>query len=107
MIKVPLTKSTVRLLLTGVAVLFVASCSTQPVSTQKPEAGPPTQTASKHLVIAAVGDIMLDGSAREIMQEHGYDYAFDKMRPWLQKADIRRRTRNSCSVRHRQKWRQR
>jgi poly-gamma-glutamate capsule biosynthesis protein CapA/YwtB (metallophosphatase superfamily) len=88
MIKVPLTKSTVRLLLTGVAVLFVASCSTQPVSTQKREAGPPTQTASKHLVIAAVGDIMLDGSAREIMQEHGYDYAFDKMRPWLQKADI-------------------
>ena len=47
-----------------------------------------TQTASKHLVIAAVGDIMLDGSAREIMQEQGYDYAFDKMRPWLRKADI-------------------
>lgn len=88
----PLTKLPMRLLLRlllpGVAVLFVASCSTRPVAEQKNEASPPTHTASKHLVIAAVGDIMLDGSAREIMQEHGYDYAFDKMRPWLQKADI-------------------
>ena len=88
----PLTKLPMRLLLRlllpGVAVLFVASCSIRPVAEQKNEASPPTHTASKHLVIAAVGDIMLDGSAREIMQEHGYDYAFDKMRPWLQKADI-------------------
>ena len=83
-----LTNVPSRLVLIGIALLSVASCSTQPIAEQKGEADQLTQTASKHLVIAAVGDIMLDGSAREFMQEHGYDYAFDKMRPWLQKADI-------------------
>jgi len=86
------TKSLARLLksflLPGVAALFLASCTTHPAVEQKDDAAPPTQTASRHLVIAAVGDIMLDGSAREIMQEHGYDFAFEKMRPWLKKADI-------------------
>ena len=77
-----------RLGLIGIALLLVASCSTQPIAEQKGEVDQQIQTASKHLVIAAVGDIMLDGSAREVMQEQGYDYAFDKMRPWLQKADI-------------------
>jgi len=77
-----------RLVLIGIASLLVASCSTHPVAEQKSEADQPSQAASRHLVIAAVGDIMLDGSAREIMQEKGYDYAFDKMRPFLQKADI-------------------
>jgi len=77
-----------RILLIGIAISFVASCSTNPAIEQKSEPGPVTENPSKHLVIAAVGDIMLDGSAREIMQEQGYDYAFDKMRPWLQKADI-------------------
>jgi len=42
----------------------------------------------KTLTIAAVGDIMLDGTAREFMQKNGYDYAFEKMRPWLTRADI-------------------
>lgn len=83
-----LTNLPARLLLTGTAALLVASCSTHPVAEKNSEASKPPQTASKHLVIAAVGDIMLDGSAREIMQEQGYDYAFAKMRPWLEKADI-------------------
>ena len=83
-----LTNVPARLGLIGIALLLVASCSTQPIAEQKGEVDQQIQTASKHLVIAAVGDIMLDGSAREIMQEQGYDHAFDKMRPWLQKADI-------------------
>jgi poly-gamma-glutamate capsule biosynthesis protein CapA/YwtB (metallophosphatase superfamily) len=85
-----LTNVPARLGLIGITLLLVTSCSTQPIAEQKGkgEADQSIQSASKHLVIAAVGDIMLDGSAREIMQEQGYDYAFDKMRPWLQKADI-------------------
>jgi poly-gamma-glutamate capsule biosynthesis protein CapA/YwtB (metallophosphatase superfamily) len=83
-----LTNVPARLGLIGIALLLVASCSTQPIAEQKGEVDQQIQTASKHLVIAAVGDIMLDGSAREIMQKEGYAYAFDKMRPWLQKADI-------------------
>lgn len=43
---------------------------------------------SRKLVIAAVGDIMLDGSAREIMLREGYDHAFKATREWLQRADI-------------------
>jgi poly-gamma-glutamate capsule biosynthesis protein CapA/YwtB (metallophosphatase superfamily) len=82
------TKISMRLLLTGIAILFVASCSTNPVPEHEENKGSIAKNQSKRLVIAAVGDIMLDGSAREIMQKHGYDYAFDKMRPWLKKADI-------------------
>ena len=86
--KIHSTNTTTRRLLIASTVLFVASCSTIPAPDQNKDTVTPSQAESKHLVIAAVGDIMLDGSAREIMQEQGYDYAFDKMRPWLQKADI-------------------
>ena len=86
--KIHSTNTTTRRLLIASTVLFVASCSTIPAPDQNKDTVTPSQAESKRLVIAAVGDIMLDGSAREIMREQGYDYAFDKMRPWLQKADI-------------------
>lgn len=79
---------TIRLFSTLLAAVFLASCASNPIPEHKESKVPIAKTESKRLVIAAVGDIMLDGSAREIMQEQGYDYAFDKMRPWLEKADI-------------------
>ncbi|MDO8263897.1 MAG: CapA family protein [Gallionella sp.] len=40
------------------------------------------------LVISAVGDIMLDGTARPVMAEQGYDYPFVKMLPYFNGAQI-------------------
>lgn len=40
------------------------------------------------LVISAVGDIMLDGTARPVMAEQGYDYPFAKMLPYFSGAHI-------------------
>lgn len=40
------------------------------------------------LVISAVGDIMLDGTARPVMKEQGYDYPFVKMLPYFSGAQI-------------------
>lgn len=40
------------------------------------------------LVISAVGDIMLDGTARPVMTEQGYDYPFVKMLPYFSGAQI-------------------
>ena len=77
-----------RLLLTAIAILFVASCSTVPTPKPVQTSSKAPASADKHLVIAAVGDIMLDGSAREIMQKNSYDFAFEKMRPWLLGADV-------------------
>ena len=45
-----------------------------------PEAAPEPESAPP-LRIVAVGDIMLDASARPVMDERGYDYAFAQMRP--------------------------
>lgn len=48
------------------------------------------QTAAEpaDLVISAVGDIMLDGTARPVMAEQGYDYPFVKMIPYFAGAQI-------------------
>ena len=43
---------------------------------------------STDLVISAVGDIMLDGTARPVMQEQGYDYPFAKMLQYFKGAQI-------------------
>ncbi|MBA3582813.1 MAG: CapA family protein [Gammaproteobacteria bacterium] len=40
------------------------------------------------ITLAAVGDIMLGGSAEPYLKERGYDWAFDKTRDILQQADI-------------------
>ncbi len=69
--------------------VILIGCSTTPPKSDAPAEQPtPQPNNSKRLIIAAVGDIMLDGSAREIMQEHGYDHAFDGTRNWLSGADI-------------------
>lgn len=80
-----ITFRTISRLLLLIAIGLVAACSTVP----KPvEPTAPPVTESGELVIAAVGDIMIDGSAREIMQRYGYDHAFAGTRDWLQQADI-------------------
>lgn len=45
-------------------------------------------TAEADVVISAVGDIMLDGTARPVMKEQGYDYPFVKMLPYFTGAQI-------------------
>ena len=51
-----------------------------------PEAEPPAGPAP--LRILAVGDIMLDASARPVMQEQGYHYAFRQFRSMFEAADV-------------------
>jgi poly-gamma-glutamate synthesis protein (capsule biosynthesis protein) len=48
----------------------------------------PAQEPPPALRIVAVGDIMLDASARPIMDERGYDYAFAQMRPMFDGAHL-------------------
>lgn len=47
----------------------------------------PTVT-SKELVISAVGDIMLDGTARPVLAELGYDYPYVQVRQYFSGAQI-------------------
>jgi len=54
---------------------------------------PPTTTASSsatstEIIISAVGDIMLDGTARPVLAELGYDYPFIQMRQYFNGAQI-------------------
>ena len=50
--------------------------------------GDAAATSSPELVISAVGDIMLDGTARPVLAEHGYDYPFALMRPLFSGSQI-------------------
>ncbi|MCR4305062.1 MAG: CapA family protein [Gallionella sp.] len=45
-------------------------------------------TVSPEIVISAVGDIMLDGTARPVLTEQGYDYPFAQMRQYFSDAQI-------------------
>ena len=45
-------------------------------------------TAARDIVISAVGDIMLDGTARPVLKNMGYDYPFVKMIPYFSDAQI-------------------
>ncbi|MFZ2541798.1 MAG: CapA family protein [Gallionella sp.] len=47
-----------------------------------------SSTDSTELVISAVGDIMLDGTARSVLTELGYDYPFVQMRQYFSGAQI-------------------
>ena len=47
-----------------------------------------TEEAQTDIIISAVGDIMLDGTARPVMVEQGYDYPFVKMLPYFSGAQI-------------------
>jgi len=74
-------------LLLALVFIAVSGCATRAPTSVETPAEPATPPSYK-LSIAAVGDIMLDGSAREIMQREGYDHAFAATREWLTKADI-------------------
>ncbi|HEX9626388.1 MAG TPA: CapA family protein [Acidiferrobacterales bacterium] len=83
--------------LLGVLPILLAAC----VSAPRP-AGPPTPAQAeapaevvretpapaRELLLSAVGDIMLDGSARALMVEHGYDYPFVHMRELFRDSQI-------------------
>jgi poly-gamma-glutamate capsule biosynthesis protein CapA/YwtB (metallophosphatase superfamily) len=86
-----LTRSAAAL---GAAVLVACATATPPPSAKPgPETVPPPP-AAEHAApvdefrIAAVGDIMLGGTAQPEMQKYGYDYPFDKTRQILRQARI-------------------
>lgn len=84
-------------------ILLVSGCSNTPLNTSTSPATTtiPSQseddipaitkehTARPETVqISAVGDIMLGGTATPVLEEHGYDYPFEKTRHLLQNSDI-------------------
>jgi poly-gamma-glutamate capsule biosynthesis protein CapA/YwtB (metallophosphatase superfamily) len=82
-----LTRSATAL---GAAVLVACATATPPPSAKPgPETVPPPPAAPvDEFRIAAVGDIMLGGTAQPEMQKYGYDYPFDKTREILRQARI-------------------
>ena len=48
----------------------------------------PAAKKPSELTIAAVGDIMLGGTATPELEQFGYDYPFEHVREWLTKADV-------------------
>lgn len=73
-----MTSVLVRSLILGlsISVMSVAAESPAPVP------------ASAPLRVVAVGDIMLDGTARPVLGKHGYDYPFVRVKPLLAGADV-------------------
>lgn len=51
-------------------------------------ANEPAAKNPSELTIAAVGDIMLGGTATPELEQFGYDYPFEHVREWLTKADV-------------------
>ncbi|MCR4300276.1 MAG: CapA family protein [Sulfuricaulis sp.] len=90
-----------RLLVTALGVLCV-SCATPPVprSLPMPDAAPAVEspisipapvaasTPPKEIRIAAVGDIMLGGTATPELRKFGYDYPFEKTQDILKQGQI-------------------
>jgi len=85
-----------RFFLLAAAVLF-AGCATvappaatpQPLeSPAAPEATPLQPETARPLKVIAVGDMMLDGTARPVLQENGYDYPFAEVRRFFDGAHI-------------------
>ncbi|MBI3547248.1 MAG: CapA family protein [Gammaproteobacteria bacterium] len=84
-----------RLTVAALSVL-AAACATAPTEKVSipalPAPGTPPSTAAVAKVvefrIAAVGDIMLGGSATPEMQKYGYDYPFELLSPILKQAQI-------------------
>ena len=52
-----------------------------------PSPVPPAES-DREIRISAVGDIMLDGTARPVLQENGYDYPFVNMRPLFRDSQV-------------------
>ncbi len=60
---------------------------TQAAVATPPVTVPPT-TSDDEIRVSAVGDIMLDGTARLVLQENGYDYPFVHMLPVFKDSQI-------------------
>ena len=76
------------------ALLMLGACATQPLPPApmpSPPIEPPAVTAipaPAALKIIAVGDIMLDGTARPVLSEKGYDHPFVQMRKYFDGAHV-------------------
>ena len=76
------------------ALLMLGACATQPLPPAHlptPPVEPPAVTAipaPAALKIIAVGDIMLDGTARPVLSENGYDHPFVQMRKYFDGAHV-------------------
>lgn len=88
-----------RLFLLAPILLLAACAGTPPTAVETPAVMPPPSTEEAasampparpagHFTLAAVGDVMIDASAREIVVREGYDYPFDATRMVLEGADI-------------------
>jgi poly-gamma-glutamate synthesis protein (capsule biosynthesis protein) len=62
--------------------------TTAPSASVTPPVPPPPALQDDEIRISAVGDIMLDGTARPVLQENGYDYPFVQMRPVFKDAHV-------------------
>ena len=76
------------LLLTAPAAVLSAESNAAEPKIIEPAISTSTAVAPTDVVISAVGDIMLDGTARPVMTEQGYDYPFVKMLPYFSGAQI-------------------
>jgi len=74
------------------AMALLAACATRPPEPVAPvpseEVVAPSPPPPAPLRIVAVGDIMLDGTARPVFAQHGYDHAFVQVKPLLAGAPI-------------------
>ena len=65
----------------GCATVAPPAAKPEPLVTPAtPEATPLQPEAAKPLKVIAVGDMMLDGTARPVLQANGYDYPFAAVR---------------------------
>lgn len=67
--------------------LLVAAVACAPIA-REDAGGPVRTTVAGEIHISAVGDVMLDASARPTMDERGYDYAFENVREIFGSSDI-------------------
>ncbi|HJW81294.1 MAG TPA: CapA family protein [Acidiferrobacterales bacterium] len=76
-------------LFAGCATVAPPAATPEPlVSPAAPEATPLQPETAGPLKVIAVGDIMLDGTARPVLQANGYDYAFAEVRRFFKGAHI-------------------
>jgi poly-gamma-glutamate synthesis protein (capsule biosynthesis protein) len=83
------------LLFVMASLLLGCATTTPPAATPQPlflpatlEATPLKPETVRPLKVIAVGDMMLDGTARPVLQEHGYDYPFAEVRRFFNGAHI-------------------
>lgn len=79
-----------KLCLAALLLLFGAACSTSAESEPSSEnaQSAPISPTNAHITVAAVGDIMLGGTARPELRRYGYDYPFEHVATLLHEADV-------------------